>query len=535
MKKLYLIAFASLLSAAMNAQGTPESPQPITDGEYTLTIDDGNFRQTMYYVYTAGDENRLLSMTLPTTSAAVTASYTSGNHDTSDISTFCVPDNSNETTLFSCFAPKDTPVYLRVVLQTLAFPAGTTSASMQVTSEPCAINHGLDCTEPIQAHDGTTVFLPLTVQVDPPFMPVPVYVAYTAEHDGWLYLNFKPSVTSVYYASSCDGTFTMLKHEYITENGRTTGAKALIQVEKGEFLIFKISGFNGTMLTTVLENPVPGTSCDFPLDITEGEHPLPAEAGDFYYRITPATEGYIELNSNAPLADGYVEVMMDCNKFGSFTIYDDFHLRTWVYDRMEYLVHIAKGATDEGATFSLAVTEPLPCDEPDTAEILTPGEEYTTPPYAGTYYYKISAPAERSTLKLQTLAEPENNDTRVNLHAPDDLFISLARGLALTYDAEPSAEYILKWTVFDNDHALPFKIIFDKNTGVESADSEGVRIAAGSGYAEISGSDVPVRIYAPDGRPEAEMTVNGTVRIPLPAGIHIVSCGSCTTKISVNK
>lgn len=119
----------------------------------------------------------------------------------------------------------------------------------------------------------------------------PVYTAYTCTEDGWLFLRFQPSVTQIEYASDCNGTFKRLKHEYIYDHGKTVGAKAMMEVKKGDSFIFRISGFNAAMMSATVENPTDGTSCDFPIDIVPGTIALPAEAGDYYWRLTRLMKG----------------------------------------------------------------------------------------------------------------------------------------------------------------------------------------------------------------------------------------------------
>ena len=512
MTKLYplLLSFCAVL--AVNAQSSPDQPAELRQGHNSVTVDWNSFRQTNYYTYTATAGDELLSLSLPTENATVVATTSPGDYIDSDISYMLLGDAAENTALFRCYAPLEATVYLKVSFQTWGLPEGTTDADIEVWSEACQINYGLDPGNPIAVTDGQAAFLPLTAQVDPPYLPIPVYVSYTAAKSGWLYLNFAPSVTSVHYSSSIDGTYTLLKHEYLHENGKTVGAKAKMEVQQGEQLLFKIAGFNAVMLSTSIENPEPGTTCDFPLDIVPGEITLPADAGDYYYRFTPDREGFAELTSESRIPAGFIEVAMDCQGTGSFAIRDFIHLRTWVYDRMEYLVHINKVVpTEADETFTLSVTDALPCDDPYTAEGMIPGETYTTVPFAGTYYYRITAPADTERIiKLTPLAQPQHEDTRVNLHEASDLSLSVARGLDLSYPTVPGREYILKWTVFDTANEIPFMISLDQVNSVHDIMSPD--------------SNAGVLIFRPDG------TCAGSRVDELSPGLYIISTPTSTAK-----
>ncbi|MCM1071109.1 MAG: T9SS type A sorting domain-containing protein [[Clostridium] fimetarium] len=534
MKKVLLLLMVVAAALGAKAQGTALAPQAVTDGKVQLPV-DGLYAVTAYYSYTSSDADRLVTFTLPSPVAGVVASSTPGDKIDSDIPNMKLPDFDAETTIVKCLAPKDVPVYLKVAFPALSFEAGTTSVTIDVSSVLYDINYGLTCSDAIALGDEPK-FLALTAQTEPPFQMVPVYTSYTAPEAGWLYLNFQPSVSQIEYASDCDGQFKRLKHEYLTQNGATVGAKAMMEVKAGDSFIFRISGFNAAMVTAAVENPEAGTSCDFPIDITPGEVSLPAPAGDYYYRFTPVNEGCVEITSDMSLTDGFVEVMMDCNGTGSFTVYNFMHLRTWVWDRMEYLIHVRKAAdTAEAEKFNVAIVEPMPYDNYSTAETLKAGEVYRTPNFAGEYYYRVVAPAEAGkVLKLTTLATPEDAYTRVNLYAPSDLTASVAKGFDMSYGVAPSADYLLKWTVFDVDNAIPFKIDFaDDGASVETAVADGVEVSTEVGAVVVRGHGEKVAVTDMAGRVVADTFVNGTVRVALTPGIYLVKAGQYLTKIMI--
>lgn len=350
-------------------------------------------------------------------------------------------------------------------------------AALSVSAQSAADPIDMNVTNPAE--------LPLTVSDEPPFGLVPAYVRFTSPQDGWLYLRFAPSVTQIEYSGELNGEYKRLPHEYVVENNVTVGATAHIAIAKDETMFFRITGFNASTLTLSVENPAPGSSADFPIDITPGTIALPAEAGDYFYRITPAFEGFLEVTSSAPIPGGYVEVAFDGNGTGAFTIGDFIRLRKDVYDRMEYLIHFHKvAATAEAETVNVALTKAQPCDDIFDGEAVTPGQTYSTIPFAGTYYYKISVPQSGDhEIALTTLTAPGSPDTRANLFTTSDRLLSVARGLDMKYTAAAGTEYILQWTVFDLDQAISFKV--DLTPVASIAEIQ----AAAAGNAEIFSLD----------------------------------------------
>lgn len=533
MKRHFLLSLLTLLTLVASAQGTAMHPEAVRDGDVILPV-SGTDAVTAYYKYTSSDADRLVTFTLPSPVATVVASATVGDKIDSDLPNMQLPDFNTETTIVKCLAPKDEPVYLKITFPALTFAADAEWTVVKVSSEEYEVNYGLSCSDPIMLDDGAK-FLPLTAQTDPPFMPVPVYTAYTVGEDGWLYLNFQPSVSLVEYASDCNGQFKRLKHEYITQNGKAVGAKAMMEVSEGESFIFRISGFNAVMMTASVENPEPGTSCDFPLDITTGEVAIPAEAGDYFYRITPEHEGCIELTSDASLADGYVGVMMDCNGTGSFTVYNYLHLRTWVWDRMEYLIHINKAhSTAEVEKFNVAIAEPQPYDDIELAETLVSGQTYRTPDFAGEYYYRVVAPDDKeNTFKLTTLTTPEDSYTRVNLYNPADMSVSVAKGFDMSYKLSPGVEYLLKWTVFDVANPIAFRIAYDNGASVDETLADSTSIETIPGAVVVNGNGVLATVTDVAGRMAAQVLVNGSYTVHLAPGVYIVTTGDVTAKIMI--
>lgn len=533
--KLLTTFLASLMALATMAQGTAAAPEVLTDGTHTIAIDETAFRQILYYSYTSADEDRLLSIELPTANAQVIADFSGGNPFQSEFPTFCFGNDNEQITGFACYAPKGKTVYLKVTLQVLAFPPGTTSAEIKVSSTPCEANNGQDMSKPFVCSDGSTVFLPLEVGTESPFLPVATYVSYTVEHDGFLYLNFTPSITSIYYRHPADDSFTILKAEYVLDNGKTVGSKAILEVKKGEQLLFEIKGFNGTMLTTTLENPEPGTSCDFPLALEgPGLVAVPDEPGDYYWSFTPTNEGNVELTSDMPLENGYIEVMMDCNFTGSFTINNILWLRTWIYDRMEYLIHLKKESSTKDAQFNLTLTEALPCDKRYTADNLQDGREYKTPDFAGTYYYRINADDKTRDIKLNTLASDLDSRTRVNFYDEEFPGETLARGLDMKYTMQPGVSYILQWTVFDNKVAIPFNVsIIPQQSGIETAHSQTPELKLSGNILTITANNHIAEVYTTEGKNIWRSKVAGNATVSLAPGIYIVRVGEEIDRIIV--
>ncbi len=395
---------------------------------------------------------------------------------------------------------------------------------------------GESCDNPIEFSVPGSVSLPLTLGDDA--LLKPIYVALTADKDGWLYLNFTPSVSGVEYSTDCAEPFKYLKNEYIMSNGVTTGSKTRLEVRKDQRYIFKVIGFNTSVVTSEIIEAVPGTMCDFPIDIQSGDNIIiPAAAGDYYYRITPEKEGQIEITSTTPgsIPGGYVEVMMDCNNFNAFVIDDDLWLRNFVWDRMEYLIHINKAvATASDETVNVTVNPSLECDEFDPGQTISLGETVSTPRFAGKYYYRVTSPATGGTLTLNIPELPADPDTRVNLHSLDDSYLSIARGFDMKYETEPSTSYILEWTVLDNRRSIPFSVSIGGASAIEDLNGDdGVSVSVENGAIVVSGNEVAVDVFNLWGQHVATRRVSGVERVPLTPGAYIVKTGPKVTKAIV--
>lgn len=533
MKKHILVCM--LMPAALGAfgQGTAADPQPVTDGDVTLPV-DGTNAVTAYYSYTSSDEDRFVTLSLPSPLARVVVSASKGDKTDSDLPNVQVPDFNSSTTIVKCPAPKDQAVYFKITFPALTFDADAVSTIISVSSKPYEICYGESCSDAIEV-DSEGVFLPLTAQTDPPFDMNPVYTSYTCAEDGWLYLRFQPSVTMIEYATGCESTYKRLPHEYITENGRTVGARAIMEVKKGDSYIFRVSGFNAVMMSATVENPVAGTSCDFPIDIQPGEVTLPAEAGDYYWRFTPVNESYIEITSDADLTGGRVEVMMDCNGTGSYDVFNFLHLRTHVWDRMEYLIHINKADdTAEAQMFNVVLVEPLACDDFDTAVTLEADKTYATPDFAGVYWYRVVSPGADHNFKLITLTAPEDSYTRVNLYSKDDLTTSVARGFDMDFPLMEGQVYYLKWTVFDVAHPIEFKVDYTNSlSSVHNMGTGTPAVESVAGAVILKGNDKMATITDMTGNVVCRTKVDRMKSIEVDPGIYMVQIGDLKVKVMV--
>lgn len=492
--RYFLISLMMLAAGAVSAaNATFDDPAPLTAGNNAIPV--SGIRATGYYTYTAATDE-LITVTIPMSEASLYVSRTpQQNPIESEIKLMTRKFTEENYVRFIFFAPKNEKLYLKASFIAWDLPEGTTSVNMTMSAQTFRYQEARTCNDAIDLNSGKDFYyLPLSFGDD--MVPSPVYLSFTTTQSGYLYLNFEPSVTEIRYASDCSEEFVPLKHSYITEGGQTIGASAHIEMMKGQHFVFRVTGFTPALVRVEEVDPAPGTMCDFPIDIEPGEIALPAEAGDYYWRIKPKERGYIEINSDLSIPGGYVQVMYDCAGTNSFTIRDELTLRSFVYENMEYLIHISKPeATPEGASFKVSVGPELPCDNFDTAEVISPGQTVSTLPYAGTYYYKAHSPELiGSELVLNTKVTPGDERTRVNLYKADNDFETVARGLDLRYTVEPATDYVIKYTVFDNRLAIPFEFTFEGgyNSIDEIADTpgeiyplpEGIKVTS-PGYAAV--------------------------------------------------
>lgn len=538
MAKIYRIVLALMLAATFpamaSALATFEDPAPLVPGDNSIPCD--GIRATGYYTYTA-PEDMLLTVLIPVMDANLYVSTTPEESPyESEIRLMKRQFPSEGSVRYGFMARKGVALHIKVTFLAWDLPEGTESVTMQVTGTPMPYNNATQCDSPLDLNSAETVYLELAFDED--LNPTPAYLSYEAPKSGYLYLDFEPSVTEVRYAASCSDEFMRLKHIYITEEGQTVGAQCHLEVDKGEKVLFRVTGFDPSLVSTRLLDPIPGTACDFPLPLEAGTLTLPAEAGDYYWDFHPNERGNIEVTSSEPLPGGFVEVMMDCSGWGSFTIYDALRLRTFVYDRIDYILHIHKAeSTPAEQTFNVAFTPELPLDSFDPAQEITPGTEYTTPAFAGTYNYKVESPdLIGAELRLATAVTPESPDTRVNLYRADAPGETIARGLNLTYTVEPSTEYVLCFTVFDVDLAIPFTVTFEGGKpnldAVDTAVGDEVDVRTEAGGIMIAG-DCLATVTDMAGRNIATMQVAGETHIPLAPGVYIISTGGARNHIKV--
>lgn len=466
-----IYAIAALCALPTMANATFDAPAHLEQGENILPVQ--GYRATGFYEFKSA-EDCLVTILLPTSDSQVFLSTTPQENPTTSelpVMTRRYPDMEEMRVRFAAHAGEQ--LYLKLSFLAWDIPEEG-YFTFTTTLSPTTLGGGATPEEPIQGIEGEEIYLPLSI--DENSLMTPVYVTYHADQYGYLFLNFEPSVTQVKYRlGDSDGEFQPLAHTYLYDQGTAYGAKAQIEIEPGLEATFAVTGFSPAVLVFEAVDPDPGTMCEFPMDILPGRVILPAAEGDWYYRITPDEEGCLEIKSPYALPDGYVQVMMDCNGFNAFTITGELTLRTFVWDRMEYLIHISKPvATAEDEPFEVVIGPELPCDMFQTAEPIAPGERVSTPAYAGTYYYKITAPdLVDSTLKLTTYTTPGDDRTRANLYKSDDSVETIARGLDMTYVVEPLAEYVLKYTLFDNRLPIEFSIAFDGgHSGIENMKAE---------------------------------------------------------------
>lgn len=537
MKKISSLILCLAGCLCISAQLNPEAPVNLLVGSNSITIPPDSYRLNAYYKLTAVDD-QLVTIDLPVEQASFGVTHTGGVNTTSDISVLSL-SYSDKPLLRKIFAMRGgETLYVEFGLNFFALMDFQDVFTFNVAIEEHHYDSGNSCGDPIDGN-GSNIYLPLTIDPDNEALLKPVYVSYKAEKDGWLYLLFTPSVTRIDYASSCEGTYTYLKHEYIPSGHGGRDAKARLEVKQGYEYMFKVQGFEASMLTTEIIEPVAGEHCDFPIDIEPGEEiTLPAAAGDYYWSFEPPFEGFVEVTSQASLDGGFVEVMFDCMQTGAFIIYDALNLRKHVYDRMEYLLHIHKAnATGLDEKVLLNVVKEELFDSFSPGQPLTANMEITTPPFAGIYNYSITSPSENpGELVLETIDAPANADTRVNLYDASDNFRTLARGFDMRYAAAPATDYVLVWTVFDEKKPIAFKVRFNGNgAGVEQAVGEvGFSAKATSDGIIVTCGDKAAVIYDVAGR-LVDVADAGTEHVvSVPPGIYVVKCGSVISKVAVN-
>lgn len=529
MKYKIILLLALVSNLALFAQSF-SSPLPLSQGEVLLPVE--GIRAQGYYSYTA-PADQLITLLIPSPEASVFLSQELIENPTYSrlpVMNRSFYDSESMTSRF--LVRQGQQVFLKVSFICWDYPESGTLV-LNVDLQNLNYKDGYSLSDPVDGNQNSPIYLPLTVGSNDLLQPV--YVRYHTSQYGFLQLVFEPSVTLIEYAYTPDAAaFSRLSHSYVMEEGKTVGAKTDISIQPGQDIWFRVSGFTPSILSFAELDPEPGTMCEYPADIAYGVVSLPKDPVQRFWRIIPQTEGFIEVSSPYPLPDGEVSLSMDCNGFGSFTIPGVLNMRAPVWDNMEYVLCVDKPlASSTQQEFSIRWVPSEKFDVAWEGEPVSFGEQYATPPFEGTYYYRISVPhLVNASLKVNTLSSLSSSNSHVTLYQADNLTDLLATGQSLDFIPSPNTDYILKVVSFEKTEPYRFSALLEG--GDSSVDASAADV---DNWFEIRGRSLYYQgclsLVKPDGAHVVLSSPSQAAATLLP-GVYMITSGNKSEKFIIN-
>ena len=430
MKKNLLLSMALCASLSGWAQTSYETALPLQEGENTYTCEETV--QNLYWKYTPAEDMivkvkpngyDMVEMHTSVTDDAGAPSMKAINY-----AVFKYPERG--------FALHAGETYY-IVLTTNNTP-GTVSFNYSICENSAGVGTGLTAEDPLVIIPGKEQFIGATYAEN---IEQTTYATYTATEDGLL------KITSPSYVSNFS-----VNGDYLSFDSNNDVYVASIPVTSGETYNFVFKGYNAYFLTSELTHPTAG-SMDRPFEMQTGANTVPAEAGEYWYSVTPVGTGYFTLSSESSLPGGKVELFYSKSAYSaSATAEGNYNLR---YE-LNY---------NSGNTMYVKVTKPEATAEPDivTYEMkdYAQGEKEDNPlpiatvpgevkvPAQTSYYFSLTTPAEQTGFLVVEVPEAlANEDTYVNVY-PKGISWSGSRGTNVTkLEIEGGAEY----TILCNNH-----------------------------------------------------------------------------------
>ena len=446
MRKVLLFATALCLSSAAMAQTSIKSALDAQKGENIFTVEGSEAKNT-YWKFTA-DKNYLAKVTPLSGSSNVPTVFTS-------------VEGTDSLTLGGAGLNYPSKAYALEKGKTYYFIMNMTGESgfKLDLSEMSSYGKGLSQENPAELKLGEELYLgnPLGAQYE----STTAYITYTAEKTAQLQISFSGYVPN----ATVNGTS-------VTTYDQTTGAYMLkASVEKGQTYSIALNLQGGVVANSKLVEVKAG-SLEMPFALNEGENKVPAEMGDYYFTYTPTKTGYLNISSDAVLAGGQVKVYTSLSNItyqqvAASSEAGTYNVRVEIpYTGSTYYIVVNK-LQDSAAedVVKAEMQDYQPGETVNTAFELTElPVEKTLPSAKGTYYYKLTVPA--NTEKFVTV------ETGANLDAATSILFynqqngeygaaTVKDGLLKTYVGGQSCDitYILKVTA-NEDNPLVFKVSY---------------------------------------------------------------------------
>lgn len=503
MRKVLLFATALCLSSAAMAQTSIKSALDAQKGENIFTVEGSEAKNT-YWKFTA-DKNYLAKVTPLSGSSNVPTVFTS-------------VEGTDSLTLGGAGLKYPSKAYALEKGKTYYFIMNMTGESgfNLDLSEMSSYGKGLSQENPAELKLGEELYLgnPLGAQYE----STTAYITYTAEKTAQLQISFSGYVPN----ATVNGTT-------VTTYDQTTGAYMLkASVEKGQTYSIALNLQGGVVANSKLVEVKAG-SLEMPFALNEGENKVPAEMGDYYFTYTPTKTGYLNISSDAVLAGGQVKVYSNLSNItyqqvAASSEAGTYNVRVEIpYTGSTYYIVVNK-LQDSAAedVIKAEMQDYQPGETVNTAFELTElPVEKTLPSAKGTYYYKLTVPA--NTEKFVTV------ETGANLDAATSILFynqqngeygaaTVKDGLLKTYVGGQTYDitYILKVTA-NEDNPLSFKVSYlDVEKG--SLVTNPAEAVAGENEITIEGTEYFKYTATKNGKLNVEVEPGVTVSFPRGTG-----------------
>ena len=503
MRKVLLFATALCLSSAAMAQTSIESALNAQKGENTYKVESSEAKNT-YWKFTA-DKNYLAKVSPLSGSSNVPTVFTS-------------VEGTDSLTLGGAGLKFPSKAYALEKGKTYYFIMNMTGESgfNLDLSEMASYGKGLSQEDPVELKVGEELFLgnPLGAQYE----STTAYVTYTAEKTAQLQISFSGYVPSA-----------TVNGDPVTTYDQATGSYVLkASVEQGKTYTIALT-LQGSVVANSKLVEVKAGSLEMPFALNEGENKVPAEMGDYYFTYTPTKTGYLNISSDAVLAGGQVKVYSSLSNItyqqvAASSEASTYNVRVEIpYTGSTYYIVVNK-LQDSAAedVIKAEMQEYQPGETVNTAFELTnlPAEK-TLPSAKGTYYYKLTVPA--NTEKFVTVETDANLDAATsilfyNQQNGEYGAATVKDGLLKTYVGGQSYDitYILKVTA-NEDNPLVFKVSYlDVEKG--SLVTNPAEAVAGENEITVEGTEYFKYTATKDGKLNVEVEPGVTVSFPRGTG-----------------
>lgn len=503
MRKVLLFATALCLSSAAMAQTSIKSALDAQKGENIFTVESSEAKNT-YWKFTA-DKNYLAKVTPLSGSSNVPTVFTS-------------VEGTDSLTLGGAGLKYPSKAYALEKGKTYYFVMNMTGESgfNLELSEMASYGKGLSQENPAELKVGEELYLgnPLGAQYE----NTTAYVTYTAEKTAQLQISFSGYVPGA----------TVNGNNVSTAYDQTTGGYVLkVSVEKGQTYSIALN-LQGSVVANSKLVEVKAGSLEMPFTLNEGENKVPAAMGDYYFTYTPTKTGYLNISSDAVLAGGQVKVYSNLSNItyqqvAASSKAGTYNVRVEIpYTGSTYYIVVNK-LQDSAAedVIKAEMQEYQPGETVNTAFELTLPAEKTLPSAKGTYYYKLTVPANTEkfvTVETDATLDAATSILFYNQQNGEYGAATVKDGLLKTYVGGQSYDitYILKVTA-NEDNPLSFKVSYlDVEKG--SLVTNPAEAVAGENEITVEGTEYFKYTANKNGKLNVEVEPGVTVSFPRGTG-----------------